>query len=28
LHEAVKYLREQVGEDNFARWVPFVHFGM
>jgi len=28
LHEAVKVLRGKVGESNFARWVPFVHFGM
>ncbi|VDB96099.1 unnamed protein product [Peniophora sp. CBMAI 1063] len=27
LHDAVKTLREKVGEDNFERWVPFVHFG-
>ncbi|KAI0027792.1 CHAT domain-containing protein [Vararia minispora EC-137] len=27
LHEAVKELREEVGEVDFARWVPFVHFG-
>ncbi|KZV62709.1 TPR-like protein [Peniophora sp. CONT] len=28
LHEATKSLREMVGEDNFMRWVPFVHFGI
>ncbi|THU75585.1 hypothetical protein K435DRAFT_706852 [Dendrothele bispora CBS 962.96] len=28
LHEAVKHLREEVGEMNFVRWVPFVHFGV
>ena len=28
LHEAVKHLREQVGEDKFVRWAPFVHFGV
>jgi tetratricopeptide (TPR) repeat protein len=28
LHEAVQHLREEVGDDNFARWVPFVHFGL
>ncbi|KZV74129.1 hypothetical protein PENSPDRAFT_749625 [Peniophora sp. CONT] len=28
LHEAVGHLREEVGEDAFERWVPFVHFGV
>ncbi|KZV76173.1 TPR-like protein [Peniophora sp. CONT] len=28
LHEAVKVLRAHVGEDNFVRWAPFVHFGV
>ncbi|KZV64379.1 TPR-like protein [Peniophora sp. CONT] len=28
LHEAVKVLREQVGEQNFVKWAPFVHFGV
>ena len=28
LHEAVKVPREKVGEFNFARWAPFVHFGV
>jgi CHAT domain-containing protein len=28
LHEAVARLRENVGEDNFLSWVPFVHFGV
>ncbi|KIJ23996.1 hypothetical protein M422DRAFT_275317 [Sphaerobolus stellatus SS14] len=28
LHEAVKELREKVGENNFIKWVPFVHFGL
>jgi CHAT domain-containing protein len=28
LDEAVRVLRENVGEDNFARWAPFVHFGV
>ncbi|KIJ56078.1 hypothetical protein M422DRAFT_151080, partial [Sphaerobolus stellatus SS14] len=28
LHEAVKKLREKVGNENFIRWVPFVHFGL
>ncbi|KZV65079.1 hypothetical protein PENSPDRAFT_690210 [Peniophora sp. CONT] len=28
LHEAVKVLRERVGEENFIKWVPFVHFGV
>ncbi|THU92685.1 TPR-like protein [Dendrothele bispora CBS 962.96] len=27
LHKAVKHLRKEVGEMNFARWVPFIHFG-
>ena len=27
LHFAVKRLQEGVGERNFLRWVPFVHFG-
>ncbi|KZV68446.1 hypothetical protein PENSPDRAFT_634330 [Peniophora sp. CONT] len=27
LHEAVKRLRADVGEQNFIRWAPFVHFG-
>ncbi|THU83222.1 TPR-like protein [Dendrothele bispora CBS 962.96] len=28
LHESMKYLRENVGEESFIRWVPFVHFGI
>jgi tetratricopeptide (TPR) repeat protein len=28
LHAAVKLLREEVGETNFLRWAPFVHFGL
>ncbi|KZV76145.1 hypothetical protein PENSPDRAFT_725982, partial [Peniophora sp. CONT] len=28
LHDAVRALREQVGEKNFVRWAPFVHFGV
>jgi CHAT domain-containing protein len=28
LHDAVEELRRKVGEVNFARWVPFVHFGV
>ncbi|KZV76186.1 hypothetical protein PENSPDRAFT_598806 [Peniophora sp. CONT] len=28
LHEAVKVLRKHVGEQNFVRWAPFVHFGV
>jgi CHAT domain-containing protein len=28
MHEATANLRNMVGEDNFARWVPFVHFGL
>ncbi|KZV60867.1 hypothetical protein PENSPDRAFT_643984 [Peniophora sp. CONT] len=28
LHEATGRLREYVGEKNFMRWVPFVHYGV
>lgn len=28
LHEAVKVLREHVGEKDFVSWAPFVHFGV
>jgi CHAT domain-containing protein len=28
LHEATAELREKVGEDNFMRWVPFIHLGL
>jgi len=28
LHEATKRLRKEVGEENFVKWVPFVHFGI
>lgn len=28
LHEAVWKLRDQVGEENFGRWAPFVHLGV
>ncbi|VDB96094.1 unnamed protein product [Peniophora sp. CBMAI 1063] len=28
LHEAMKRLREKVGEKEFIRWAPFVHFGV
>ncbi|KIJ54118.1 hypothetical protein M422DRAFT_241376 [Sphaerobolus stellatus SS14] len=28
LHEAVKKLREKVGDESFINWVPFVHFGI
>ncbi|THU80722.1 hypothetical protein K435DRAFT_874071 [Dendrothele bispora CBS 962.96] len=28
LHEAVKHLRETVGEMNFVKWVPFIHLGV
>ncbi|KZV67211.1 hypothetical protein PENSPDRAFT_755069 [Peniophora sp. CONT] len=28
LHDATKRLREEVGEKEFARWAPFVHFGV
>ncbi|KAL5638093.1 hypothetical protein ACGC1H_002371 [Rhizoctonia solani] len=27
LHEAVKVLRERLGDDKFYRWVPFIHIG-
>jgi hypothetical protein len=27
LHEATAKLREQVGEKNLLRWVPFIHMG-
>ena len=28
LHDAIKVLRERVGEENFLKWAPFVHFGV
>lgn len=28
LHEATKTLRAQYGVSDFARWMPFVHFGL
>lgn len=28
LHHAVQVLRERVGESNFVKWAPFVHFGV
>jgi CHAT domain-containing protein len=28
LHNAVKHLRQQVGDDQFLSWVPFVHMGI
>ncbi|KIK53343.1 hypothetical protein GYMLUDRAFT_49355 [Collybiopsis luxurians FD-317 M1] len=28
LHQAVRYLRERVGEENFLQWVPFIHIGV
>ena len=28
LHHAVKRLRQEVGETNFTRWVPFIHLGI
>ncbi|KZV68454.1 TPR-like protein [Peniophora sp. CONT] len=28
LHEATKRLREKIGEKEFVRWAPFVHFGI
>ncbi|KAG9086911.1 hypothetical protein FS749_003296 [Ceratobasidium sp. UAMH 11750] len=27
LHKAVEHLREQIGVDEFARWVPYIHIG-
>ncbi|VDB83369.1 unnamed protein product [Peniophora sp. CBMAI 1063] len=28
LHEATRALRDEAGETDFIRWVPFVHFGI
>ncbi|VDC04232.1 unnamed protein product [Peniophora sp. CBMAI 1063] len=28
LHEATRRLRKRSGEEKFAKWVPFVHFGV
>lgn len=28
LHIAVNHLREEVGEKQFARWVPYIHIGV
>ena len=28
LHHAVKVLRDQLGEDSFLSWVPFIHVGV
>ncbi|KZV76179.1 hypothetical protein PENSPDRAFT_474000 [Peniophora sp. CONT] len=28
LHDAVKVLRDRVGEQDFVKWAPFVHFGV
>ena len=28
LHHATRLLREQVGEDQFMRWAPFIHLGI
>lgn len=28
LHHAVEKLRDKVGEQDFVKWVPFVHFGV
>ncbi|VDB85865.1 unnamed protein product [Peniophora sp. CBMAI 1063] len=28
LHDAVKALRDHVGEQDFVKWAPFVHFGV
>ncbi|KAG9088690.1 hypothetical protein FS749_001959 [Ceratobasidium sp. UAMH 11750] len=27
LHKAVTHLRQQIGEDEFERWVPYIHLG-
>jgi CHAT domain-containing protein len=28
LHAAVEHLKKEVGEMNFVKWVPFVHYGV
>ncbi|KAG8794641.1 hypothetical protein FRC12_022950 [Ceratobasidium sp. 428] len=28
LHAAVAHLREKIGEDQFAAWIPFIHVGL
>jgi CHAT domain-containing protein len=28
LHTAIKHLKKEVGEMNFVKWVPFVHYGV
>ncbi|VDC04266.1 unnamed protein product [Peniophora sp. CBMAI 1063] len=28
LHDAVEELKVRIGEHNFAKWVPFVHYGL
>ncbi|KAE9405346.1 hypothetical protein BT96DRAFT_852964 [Gymnopus androsaceus JB14] len=28
LHHAIQGLREEVKEESFAKWVPFIHFGV
>jgi CHAT domain-containing protein len=28
LHEATQHLRKTVGEFEFLRWIPFIHFGL
>jgi len=28
LHKAVKYFRNEVGDMNFIKWVPFIHLGI
>ncbi|KAG9125848.1 hypothetical protein FRC07_005971 [Ceratobasidium sp. 392] len=28
LHDAVRYLRDKVGEKEYSRWIPYVHFGI
>ncbi|CEL62919.1 hypothetical protein RSOLAG1IB_10578 [Rhizoctonia solani AG-1 IB] len=27
LHDSVKELREKIGEQNFSRWIPYIHIG-
>jgi CHAT domain-containing protein len=28
LHDAIRCLRDKVGERDFARWVPYIHIGV
>ena len=27
LHDAVRNLRDKIGDRNFVQWVPFIHYG-